>query len=200
MALVMLRARSLEPALATQSNMLELGTIAPNFRLPDLHGTLVLRDDFKGAPASLVAFICNHCPFVKHIRTEFARYAREYQAKGVAIVAINANDIETYPQDGPDGMREEARTAGYTFPYLFDESQETAKSFRAACTPDFYLFDSTLRLVYRGQFDDSRPGNGIPVTGADLRAATDAVLNKAPVPQEQKPSIGCSIKWKPGND
>jgi peroxiredoxin len=186
--------------MATQSNMLELGTIAPNFRLPDLNGALVSRDDFKGAPALLVAFICNHCPFVKHIRTEFANFAREYQAKGVRIVAINSNDIETYPQDGPDGMRDEARTAGYTFPYLFDESQETAKAFRAACTPDFYLFDSTQRLVYRGQFDDSRPGNGIPVTGTDLRAATDAVLNKAPVPQDQKPSIGCSIKWKPGND
>jgi peroxiredoxin len=185
--------------MATQSNMLDLGTIAPSFRLPDLNGTLVSRDDFKDAPALLVAFICNHCPFVKHIRTEFAKYAREYQTKGVAIVAINANDIETYPQDGPEGMREEARTAGYTFPYLFDESQETAMAYRAACTPDFFLFDSTQRLVYRGQFDASRPGNGIPVTGADLRAATDAVLDNAPVPQEQWPSIGCSIKWKPGN-
>ncbi len=181
---------------AIESNMLPLGTIAPTFELPDFEGKLVARDDFKNAPALVVAFICAHCPFVKHVRSEFARFAREYQAKGVAIVAINSNDIEAYPQDGPQGMAEEARIVGYTFPYLFDESQAIAQAYQAACTPDFYLFDSTQRLVYRGQFDASRPGNGVPVTGADLRSATDAVLNRAPVSQQQKPSIGCSIKWK----
>jgi peroxiredoxin len=184
----------------TQSNMLELGTIAPAFRLPDFEGKIVSRDDFQDAPALVVAFICNHCPFVRHIRGEFARFAREYQQKGVAVVAINSNDLAAYPEDGPQGMAEEARSVGYTFPYLLDESQEVAKAFRAACTPDFYLFDGTQRLVYRGQFDASRPGNGIPVTGVDLRAATDAVLAKAPVPQDQKPSIGCNIKWKKGNE
>lgn len=181
---------------ATESNMLDLGTLAPAFQLPDFNGRIVKRDDFKGAPALVVAFICNHCPFVKHIRSELANFAREYQTKGVAVVAINSNDVEAYPQDGADGMAEEARSAGYTFPYLLDESQTIAKAYRAACTPDLYLFDSTQRLVYRGQFDSSRPGNGVPVTGADLRAATDAVLDKAPVSQDQKPSIGCSIKWK----
>jgi peroxiredoxin len=185
---------------AVESNMLELGTVAPTFRLPDLDGKLVSRDDFKAAPALLVAFICSHCPFVKHVRAEFARYAREYQAKGLAVVAINSNDIEAYPQDGPPGMAEEARAAGYTFPYLLDESQAIAKAYRAACTPDFYLFDSTQRLVYRGQFDASRPGNDVAATGADLRAATDAVLDRAPVPQDQRPSIGCNIKWKKGNE
>lgn len=185
---------------AVESNMLDLGTLAPAFRLPDFDGKLVARDDFKSAPALVVAFICSHCPFVKHVRAEFARYAREYQAKGVAVVAINSNDIEAYPQDGPRGMAEEARSVGYTFAYLLDESQTTAKSYRAACTPDFYLFDSTQRLVYRGQFDGSRPNNGIAVTGADLRAATDAVLDRAPVPQDQRPSIGCNIKWKKGNE
>jgi hypothetical protein len=137
---------------------------------------------------------------VKHVREEFARFAAEYQEKGVAVVAINSNDVVSYPQDGPKGMAEESRTVGYTFPYLLDESQEIAKAYRAACTPDFYLFDSTQRLVYRGQFDASRPGNGVRVTGSDLRAATDAVLSKAPVPQEQRPSIGCNIKWKKGNE
>jgi peroxiredoxin len=180
--------------------MLDLGTIAPAFRLPDFNGKLVSRDDFKNAPALVVAFICNHCPFVRHIRNELARFAREYQAQGVAVIAINSNDLASYPQDGPQGMAEEARSTGYTFPYLLDESQEIAKAYRAACTPDFYLFDSTQRLVYRGQFDSSRPGNGIPVTGADLRGATDAVLNRAPVPQDQKASIGCNIKWKRGNE
>jgi peroxiredoxin len=184
---------------AVESNMLDLGTVAPTFRLPDLDSKLVSRDAFKEAPALLVAFICSHCPFVKHVRAEFARYAREYQAKGLAVVAINSNDIEAYPQDGPRGMAEEARAAGYTFPYLLDESQAIAKAYRAACTPDFYLFDSTQRLVYRGQFDASRPGNDVAVTGADLRAATDAVLDRAPVPQDQRPSIGCNIKWKKGN-
>jgi peroxiredoxin len=186
--------------MAVESNMLDLGTLAPAFRLPDFDGKLVARDDFKNAPGLVVAFICSHCLFVKHVRGEFARYAREYQAKGLAVVAINANDIEAYPQDGPSGMAEEARTVGYTFPYLLDDSQTIAQAYRAACTPDFFLFDSTQRLAYRGQFDASRPGNSVPVTGADLRAATDAVLDRAPVPQDQHPSIGCNIKWKQGNE
>jgi peroxiredoxin len=181
---------------AVESNMLELGTLAPAFRLPDLNGKLVSHDDFPDAQALLVAFICNHCPFVKHIRKEFAAYAREYQPRGLVVVAIASNDTKAYPQDGPAGMAEEAKEAGYTFPYLFDESQETARAYKAACTPDFFLFDRTRRLVYRGRFDASRPGNSVPVTGEDLRAATEAVLNNAPVPQEQWPSIGCSIKWK----
>jgi peroxiredoxin len=185
---------------ATESTMLELGTLAPAFRLPDFDGKPVAHDDFKDAPALLVAFICNHCPFVKHIRTEFANFAREYQRQGLAVVAINSNDTHAYPQDAPPAMAEEARSAGYTFPYLFDETQKTAQAYKAACTPDFFLFDSTRRLVYRGQFDASRPGNKLPVTGADLRAACDAVLARAPVPQDQKPSIGCNIKWKPGNE
>jgi peroxiredoxin len=185
---------------AVESNMLDLGTLAPAFRLPDFEGKLVSHDDFKQAPALVVAFICSHCPFVKHVRAEFVRYAREYQAQGLAVVAINSNDLETHPQDGPQGMAEEARTAGYTFPYLLDESQMTAKAYRAACTPDFYLFDSTQRLVYRGQFDSSRPNNGVAATGADLRAATVAVLARGPVPQDQRPSIGCNIKWKKGNE
>ena len=185
---------------AVQSNMLPLGTLAPAFQLPDFEGKLVSSADFKTAPALVVAFICAHCPFVKHVREQFARYAREYQAKGLAVVAINSNDIETYPQDGPQGMAEEAKSVGYTFPYLLDESQQVAKAYQAACTPDFYLFDSTQRLVYRGQFDASRPSNGVPVTGADLRAATDAVLARAPVSQDQRPSIGCNIKWKRGNE
>ena len=185
---------------AVESNMLDLGTLAPAFQLPDFDGRMVSHDDFKHAPALVIAFICNHCPFVKHVRAEFARYAREYQAKGLAVIAINSNDIQAYPQDGPRGMAEEARTVGYTFPYLLDESQAIAKAYRAACTPDFYLFDSTQRLVYRGQFDASRPSNAIPVTGADLRSATDAVLDRGPVSQDQRPSIGCNIKWKKGQE
>ena len=184
--------------MAVESTMLDLGTLAPAFRLPDYEGKLVAHDDFPNAKALLVALICNHCPFVKHLRSEFAAYAREYQARGLAVIAINANDIAAFPQDGPAGMAEEAKSAGYTFPYLYDESQQTARAYQAACTPDFFLFDGTRRLVYRGRFDASRPGNGVPVTGAELRAATDAALDRAPVPQDQKPSIGCSIKWKDG--
>jgi peroxiredoxin len=185
---------------ATQSNMLELGTLLPAFRLRDFNGKWFSTDDIKDAAAVVVAFICPHCPFVKHVRQEFARFAREYQEKGVAVIGINSNDLEAYPQDGPEGMAEEARSAGYTFPYLLDESQDVARAFQAACTPDFYLFDRTRRLVYRGQFDSSRPGNDIRVTGADLRAATDAVLAGEPVSENQRPSIGCNIKWKPGNE
>jgi peroxiredoxin len=173
---------------------------APRFRLPDTKGRLVLLDDFEGAPALLVAFLCNHCPFVRHIRLHFAQLAAEYLGRGVAIVAISSNDPERYPEDGPEKMAEEAEALSYPFPYLYDETQEVAKAYRAACTPDFYVFDRERRLVYRGQMDDSRPGNGRPINGADLRTALDAVLKGQPVPEEQKPSLGCNIKWKPGNE
>ncbi|MFO7305593.1 MAG: thioredoxin family protein [Gammaproteobacteria bacterium] len=182
--------------MAVESNMMPLGTKAPAFRLPDYKGNIVSIDDFSASPALLVAFICNHCPYVKHIRHEFARFAREYQPRGLAVVAIASNDTETHPQDGPQGMAEEAESAGYTFPYLFDETQEVARAYQAACTPDFFLFDQERKLVYRGQFDASRPGNNVPVTGSDLRAACDAVLAGQPVTIEQRPSMGCSIKWK----
>ena len=182
----------------TPSTMLPLGTKAPHFRLPDPSGKWVSSDDFKGAPALLVAFICNHCPYVKHIRSRFSAIANEYQARGVAFVAINSNDVQNYPEDSPEKMAEEIRTVGYRFPYLYDETQDVALAYHAACTPDFYLFDGQRRLVYRGQFDGSRPSNGVPVTGVDLRAALDAVLAGKPVPAEQKPSMGCNIKWKAG--
>src|SRR5262245_37217953 len=172
---------------AKESTMLPLGTLMPAFRLPDFDGKLVAHDDFGDAKGMVVAFICSHCPFVKHVRTGFAAFAREYQQQGLAVVAINSNDVIAYPQDGPKGMDEEARTVGYTFPYLLDESQQIAKAYRAACTPDFFLFDATHRLAYRGQFDASRPGNSTPVTGADLRAATDAVLARGPVAERQLP-------------
>jgi peroxiredoxin len=183
----------------TPSTMLALGTKAPQFRLPDPHGKWLSLDDFKDAPALLVVFMCNHCPYVKHIRSKLAELAKEYQARGVGIVGINSNDAESYPDDRPEKMAEEIKQIGYTFPYLYDESQEVAKAYRAACTPDFYLFDREHRLVYRGQFDDSRPGNGRPVTGADLRAALEAVLAERSVPSNQRPSLGCNIKWKRGN-
>jgi peroxiredoxin len=184
----------------TESTMLELGTPAPDFSLPDTEGRPVGLADFDGAAALLVVFMCNHCPYVKHIRDGLADFAREYGAKGLAVAGISANDVGTHPQDGPEQMAEEAREAGYTFPYLYDESQAVAQAYRAACTPDFFLFDKDRRLVYRGQFDDSRPGNELPVTGRDLRAAVDAVLAGQPVPAQQKPSMGCNIKWKPGNE
>jgi len=180
--------------------MLPLGTPAPDFRLPDPSGIIVSLADFKTAPALLVVFMCNHCPYVKHIRDGLAKLACDYRSRGVAVVGINSNDAVSYPADSPAKMAEEADSAGYIFPYLYDETQEVAKAYRAACTPDIYLFDSDQRLVYRGQFDDSRPGNGMPVTGNDLRAALDAVLAGKPVPPNQKPSIGCNIKWKPGNE
>jgi thiol-disulfide isomerase/thioredoxin len=178
--------------------MLALGTSAPPFALPDCDGATYSLGDFAAEPALLVVFTCNHCPFARHIRPEFARFAREYAPRGLAIVAINANDLAAYPQDGPDAMREEAREFGYGFPYLIDATQSVAKAYRAACTPDFFLFDAGRKLVYRGQFDDSRPGSDRPVTGADLRAAVDAVLAKRPVSADQRPSLGCNIKWKPG--
>ena len=183
----------------TPSQMLELGTPLPSFSLPDFNGRTVSDADFKGARALLVAFICNHCPFVRHIRQEFARFTKEYEAKGLKVVAIASNDTVEFPEDGPGGMKEEATEVGYDFPYLFDEKQEAAKVFRAACTPDFFLFDGAGKLAYRGQFDDSRPKKDVPVTGAELRAATDAVLAGKPAPETQRPSIGCNIKWSPGN-
>ncbi len=184
---------------ATPSTMPPLGIQAPDFTLPDAYGKEYSLSDFREAPALLVAFICCHCPYVIHIRKELAAFAREYQERGLAVVAIASNDVTQYPQDGPEGMAREAEEAGYTFPYLFDESQEVAKAYRAACTPDLFLFDGERKLVYRGQFDESRPGSEIPVTGKDLRAAADAVLEGGPVPEEQRSSMGCNIKWKPGN-
>jgi len=183
----------------TPSTMLPLGTVLPKFRLADVDGREVSSEDFRTAPGLLVAFLCQHCPYVKHMRQEFAAFAKEYRDRGLAIVGIMSNDTTAHPDDGPAGMKQEAASAGYTFPYLFDESQSVAKAFRAACTPDLFLFDRDGRLVYRGQFDESRPGNGHPVTGADLRAAADAVLAGAPVPAAQLASIGCNIKWKAGN-
>jgi hypothetical protein len=183
---------------ATPSTMLALGTAMPAFDLPDLNGMLFASTRLAGAPA-LVVFLCPHCPFVLHTRMEIGRFGRDYQSRGLAMVGINSNDTDAFPEDGLEGMREEARVAGYTFPYLRDESQVVAKLFRAACTPDFFLFDGNGRLVYRGQFDGSRPRNAVPVTGADLRAAADAVLAGGRPSADQKSSIGCNIKWKPGN-
>ncbi len=185
---------------AVNSTMLPLGTKAPPFRLPDAKGRPFSLADFQGAPALLVVFMCNHCPYVKHIRDGLAKLARDYQTRNAAIVGINSNDVANYPDDSPVNMAKEAASVGYVFPYLYDETQAVAKAYRAACTPDLYLFDKDQRLVYRGQFDDSRPGNGIPVTGKDIRAALDSVLAGKPLPSDQKPSIGCNIKWKPGNE
>jgi thiol-disulfide isomerase/thioredoxin len=181
--------------------MLELGTAAPAFRLPDpVSGKTIALDDFPGAKGFVIAFICNHCPFVQLIRHEFARFGREYSNQGLAVIAVNSNDVASHPEDAPDRMQDEARRFGYNFPYLFDEDQATAKAYRAACTPDFFLFDADRKLVYRGQFDDSRPGSDVPVTGRDLRAAADALLAGHPIDADQKPSLGCNIKWKPGNE
>jgi peroxiredoxin len=180
--------------------MLPLGTTAPDFNLPDTNGKTVSLADFKDKPALLVLFICNHCPYVKHIRSGLAQLTRDYQPKHVAIVGINSNDVENYPEDSPAKMKAEVKSAGYMFPYLYDETQAVAKAYRAACTPDIYLFDKNRKLVYRGQSDDSRPGNGVPVTGKDLRAALDAVLAGKPISPNQKASMGCNIKWKAGNE
>jgi thiol-disulfide isomerase/thioredoxin len=183
---------------AVESQMLPLGTEAPAFSLPDPDGDLhSLADD---ANAYLVMFICNHCPFVKYVREELARLGRDYAARGVSIYAINSNDVEKQPSDNPANMKIEANTWGYSFPYLFDESQEVAKAYRAACTPDFFVFDADRRLFYRGQLDDSRPSNNVSVDGQDLRTALDGVLAMTPPPAMQKPSIGCNIKWIPGNE
>ena len=185
----------------TPSTMLDLGTALPTFSLPDFTGKPVSDADVaKGAKAVLVAFICNHCPFVRHIRGEFNKFAKEYEAKGLKVVAIASNSVQEYPEDGPAGMKEEATEVGYDFPYLFDYKQEVAKAFMAACTPDFFLFDGNRRLAYRGQFDGSRPKNNVPVTGADLRAATDAVLSGKSAAEAQRPSMGCNIKWYAGNE
>jgi peroxiredoxin len=183
----------------TASTMRPLGKTAPDFSLPNVDGKAVSLSDFKDRRGLLVIFMCNHCPFVIHLRSALAAFAREYQERGLGIVGISSNDVSTHPDDSPERMKQEARSVGYTFPYLFDETQQVAKAYGAACTPDFFLFDDKRSLVYRGQFDDSRPGNGRPITGADLRAACDAVLAGKPVPREQKPSIGCNIKWKDGN-
>ncbi len=185
---------------ATTSTMSPLGTRAPDFSLRDAEGETVSLSDFKDAPVLLVMFICNHCPFVKHIAPGLAELGRDYGPRGVAVVAINSNDIEKYPDDSPEKMAQEARTVGYTFPYLLDETQEVAKAYTTACTPDFFLYDADRKLVYRGEFDASRPNNEVPVTGADLRAALDAALAGEPPLAEQKASIGCNIKWKPGNE
>jgi peroxiredoxin len=184
----------------TASTMLALGTAAPRFRLPDTNGKMVSLEDFAGSKALLVVFMCNHCPYVKHVRSRFVELARELQSRGAAVVAISANDAGAYPDDGPRRMAEEAGMLGYSFPYLYDETQEVAKAYRAACTPDFFLFDDRRRLVYRGQMDDSRPGNGKPVTGKDLLEAAAATLAGTQVSRVQKPSLGCNIKWKPGNE
>ena len=184
----------------TPSTMLPLGTTTPYFKLPDTNGKTVSPADFKDKSALLILFICNHCPYVKHIRSGLAELARDYRSRSVAIIGINSNDVANYPDDSPAKMKEEVRIAGYTFPYLYDESQTVAKAYRAACTPDIYLFDKSRELVYRGQFDDSRPGNGIPVTGKDLRAALDALLADKPVSPNQKASVGCNIKWKSGKE
>jgi len=184
----------------TPSQMIDLGTEAPPFKLPDVvSGKTISLDDYPDGKGFMIAFICNHCPFVQLIRHEFARYGREYTQKGIAVIAINANDVSAHPEDAPDAMRDDARRFGYTFPYLFDEDQAVAKAYQAACTPDFYLFDAQRKLYYRGQFDAARPGSDIAVTGADLRAATEALLAGAPSPADQRPSLGCNIKWKPGN-
>ena len=180
--------------------MMPLGAKAPSFELADHSGRAWSLAQLDGSPALLVAFICSHCPFVKHVRAGFAALATEYQKRGVAVVAIASNDAQAYPEDGPEGMAAEAKEVGYTFPYLFDETQEVAKAYGAACTPDFFLFDRERRLFYRGQMDGSRPGNGVPVTGEDLRRALDAVLDGRPAPEVQRPSLGCNIKWKAGNE
>ena len=184
----------------TPSTMLDLGTPLPSFSLPDFNGKVVSDADFKGSKALLVAFICEHCPFVRHVRSEFARFAKEYEARGLKVVAIMSNSIEEFPEDGPEGMKQETGEAGYVFPYLFDKDQNVAKLFKAACTPDLFLFDSNRRLVYRGQFDGSRPKNNVAVNGADLRAAADAVLAGTAPSETQRPSMGCNIKWYPGNE
>jgi len=189
-----------------ESIMPDLRTPAPEFALPDPAGRTYTLDDFARARALLVAFICNHCPFVQHILGGLVAFATEYKAKGLATVAINSNDVRAFPEDGPAEMAQLSATRGFTFPYLYDETQDVAKAFGAACTPDFFLYDAARRLFYRGRFDNSRPqtehstGNGVPVTGADMRAAADTVLAGKPAPSAQLPSMGCSLKWKPGNE
>ncbi|UUO05842.1 thioredoxin family protein [Blastopirellula sp. J2-11] len=184
----------------TASTMLPLGTPAPDFSLINVDGSSVSLADFAGAPALVVMFMCNHCPFVKHLADDLASFASEYQAKGAAVVGISPNDASNYPADSPEQMVAEAEARGYTFPYLYDESQEVAKAYKAACTPDFFVFDKDQKLAYRGQFDASRPGNEIPVTGEDLRKAVDTILRGEKPSEDQAPSIGCNIKWIPGGE
>jgi len=181
----------------TPSQMIPLGTKAPDFSLQDVVSGKVLNlSDLKSNKATVIMFICNHCPFVKHIIKELINVANQYTPKGISFIAINSNDVEDYPEDSPPNMKKLAEELMFPFPYLYDETQEIAKAYDAACTPDFYVFDQSLSCVYRGQFDDSRPGNQIPVTGKDLKAALDSIISGEPVPQDQKPSIGCNIKWK----
>lgn len=181
-----------------QSNMLPLGTKAPDFKLMDtITDENTTLDECRGLNGTVIMFICNHCPFVKHVNAELVRMAKDYKSKGIDFIAISSNDVEHYPQDAPDKMKETAKIEGYIFPYLYDGSQQVAKAYKAACTPDFFVFDDQLTLVYRGQLDDSRPGNGKPVNGSDIRNALYALLNKESIPKDQKPSIGCNIKWKP---
>ncbi len=181
----------------TESTMLDLGVMAPDFALTDVvSGKSVSRDDSRGRKALLVLFICAHCPYVKHVEQGLAKLGKDYAGQSIGIVAISSNDVETHPADNPTGLKRQAETYGFVFPYLYDETQSIAHAYKAACTPDFFLFDADFRLVYRGQFDSSRPGNGISVSGEDLRAAIDTVLAGKPVPTDQRPSIGCNIKWK----
>ena len=184
----------------TPSTMLPLGTTAPGFSLPNVDGRMVSLDAAAGPRGTLVMFICNHCPFVKHVADQLAALGRDCMPRGVGVVAISSNDVASHPADSPEQMIHEAEERGYAFPYLYDETQEVAKAYHAACTPDFFLFDSARKLVYRGQLDASRPGNDLPVTGADLRAAIEAVLENKAQASEQRPSLGCNIKWKPGNE
>jgi len=184
----------------TASTMKKLGTPAPDFKLTNVDGRLVSRDEFRDQPALLVVFMCNHCPFVKHVADGLTRLALDYLPKGVAIVGVNSNDAATHPHDSPEQMVHEAEARGFPFPYLYDETQDVAKAYGAACTPDFFLYDKSRKLVYRGQLDASRPGNSVPVTGNDLRAALDAVLAGKPPAEKQTPSIGCNIKWRSGNE
>lgn len=183
----------------TPSNMLPLGTSAPDFSLPATDGKQYSLSSFKASKLLLVMFICNHCPFVKHVRQQLLALARDYQSRGVALVAISSNDIQAYPADNMENMKQETLTFGFSFPYLLDETQAVAMAYDAACTPDFFLFDAERRLVYRGRLDASRPGSDIPVTGSELRNALDAALAAQPVSAEQLPSVGCNIKWKSGN-
>jgi len=184
----------------TPSTMLDLGTKAPEFSLSEPGGKTWSISDFQKDSSLLVIFMCNHCPYVVHIREALSDFAKEYQKKGLAIVGINSNDVDNYPEDAPDKMQKEKQSIGYPFPYLFDETQEVAKRYHAACTPDFFLFNENKELVYRGQFDDSRPGNSLPVTGQDLRNAIEKAFKGEQPDPDQKPSIGCNIKWRPGNE
>jgi peroxiredoxin len=181
----------------TPSNMLPLGTVAPSFTLPDtISGKMMSLNELKSDQTTVIMFICNHCPYVKHIQTQLVQLAQDYQPKGISFIAISSNDVEGYPEDAPDKMKEVAERLGYPFPYLYDETQEVARAYHAACTPDFYIFDREMSCIYRGQLDDSRPGNQIPVTGRDVRNALDNILANKPVDPNQKPSMGCNIKWK----